>query len=60
MDVSTGKVRQIATGFANPLAVLADDQSGRLLIADYGDKNVYALQYQAGPARQPFPRSEIE
>jgi hypothetical protein len=47
VDVSTGKVRQIATGFSNPLAVLADDNCGRLLIADYGDKNIYALQYHA-------------
>ena len=39
-----GKVRQIATGFANPLVVLADNNSGRLLIADYGDKQVYSLQ----------------
>jgi hypothetical protein len=44
VDVSTGKVRQIASGFANPLAVLADNNSGRLLIADYGDQSVYALQ----------------
>jgi hypothetical protein len=51
VDVSTGKVRQIATGFANPLAVLADDHSGRLLIADYGDTNIYALQYQGGPCQ---------
>jgi hypothetical protein len=49
VDVSMGKVRQIATGFTNPLAVLADDHSGRLLIADYGNKNIYALQYRASP-----------
>jgi hypothetical protein len=48
VDVLTGNVRQIATGFVNPLAVLADDRSGRLLIADYSNKNIYALQYQAG------------
>jgi hypothetical protein len=44
VDVSSGKVRRIASGFANPLAVLADDNSGRLLIADYGDRIIYALQ----------------
>ena len=43
VDVSSGKVRQIATGFANPLAVLSDNASGRLLIADYGDQAVYSL-----------------
>ena len=48
VDVTTGKVTRIAFGFTNPLAVLADDQSGRLLIADYGDKVVYALQYLGG------------
>jgi hypothetical protein len=44
VDVTSGKVRQIAFGFANPLVVLADNNSGRLLIADYGDKKVYSLQ----------------
>jgi hypothetical protein len=44
VDVATGKVRQIANGFASPLAVLADNPSGRLLIADYGDQVVYSLQ----------------
>ena len=53
VNVSTGKVVRIASGFNSPLAVLADDQAGRLLIADYGDKVVYALQYigtSCGPA----------
>jgi hypothetical protein len=44
VDPSSGKVRRIAFAFANPLAVLADNTSGRLLIADYGDQAVYALQ----------------
>jgi hypothetical protein len=44
VDVSSGRVLRIAFGFANPLAVLADDRSGRLLIADYSDQVVYALQ----------------
>jgi glucose/arabinose dehydrogenase len=44
VDVSVGKVRQIASGFNSPLAVLADDTAGRILVADYGDKIVYALQ----------------
>jgi hypothetical protein len=34
VNITTGKVMRIAFGFTNPLAVLADDQSGRLLIAD--------------------------
>jgi glucose/arabinose dehydrogenase len=55
VDVLTGKVRQIATGFGNPLAVLADDHSGRLLIADYGDKKIYALQYRAVPCGPALP-----
>jgi hypothetical protein len=44
VDVSTGKVRRIAFGFNNPLAVLADDAEGRLLVADIGDGVIYALQ----------------
>jgi glucose/arabinose dehydrogenase len=45
VNVQTGKVQRVASGFTNPLALLADDQSGRLLIADYGAKAIYALQY---------------
>ena len=48
VNITTGKVMRIAFGFTNPLAVLADDQSGRLLIANYGAKVVYALQYLGG------------
>jgi hypothetical protein len=44
VDVTSGKVRQIATGFNGPLAVYADNVAGRLLIANYGDHAVYALQ----------------
>ncbi len=44
VDVSAGKVRRIASGFKSPLAVLADDAAGRILVADYGNKVVYALQ----------------
>ena len=44
VDVTSGRVRQVATGFNAPLAVVADDNSGRLLIANYGDHVVYALQ----------------
>ncbi len=47
VDVTSGKVRQVASGFANPLVVLADNNSGRLLIADYGDQMVYSLQIQS-------------
>jgi hypothetical protein len=43
VDVSTGTVQQVATGFANPLVVFADNMNGRLLIADYGDQQVYSL-----------------
>jgi hypothetical protein len=45
VNASTGKAQRIASGFTNPLAVLADDVSGRLLIADYGTQVVYAMQY---------------
>jgi hypothetical protein len=45
---SAKTVTRIAFGFINPLAVLADDQSGRLLIVDYGAKIIYALQYLGG------------
>ena len=44
VDVSSGKVRRIAAGFNAPLAVLAIDGTGRLLIANFGDHVVYALQ----------------
>ncbi len=44
VDTTSGKVRQVATGFNGPLAVFADNASGRLLIANYGDHLVYALQ----------------
>ena len=44
VDTATGTVRQVAAGFANPLAVLADDASNRLLVADYGSKTIYAIQ----------------
>jgi len=44
VDVSVGKVRRIASGFNSPLAVLSDDRAGRILVADYGDRIVYALQ----------------
>ena len=48
VDVASSKVRRVASGFNAPLAVLADDPSGRLLIANYGDHVVYTLQ-------APFP-----
>lgn len=44
VDVASGKVRRVASGFEGPLAVLADDASGRLLIATLGDRTVYAVQ----------------
>jgi hypothetical protein len=44
VDVSSSRVRQVPTGFANPLAVLADNLSGRRLISDYGDQVAYFLQ----------------
>jgi len=42
VDVATGRVRQVATGFRHPLAVLADP-AGRLLVADYGSRQIYAI-----------------
>jgi hypothetical protein len=37
VNATTGEVVRVASGFTNPLAVLADNNAGRLLIADYGD-----------------------
>jgi len=42
VDVATGHVRQVVTGFSHPLAVLADP-AGRLLVADYGSRQIYAI-----------------
>jgi len=42
VDAATGHVRQVATGFSHPLAVLADP-AGRLLVADYGSHQIYAI-----------------
>ncbi|MBW8759801.1 MAG: PEP-CTERM sorting domain-containing protein [Burkholderiales bacterium] len=42
VDVATGQVRQVVTGFNHPLAVLADP-AGRLLVADYGSRQIYAI-----------------
>ena len=46
VDVATGKVRQVASGFTNPLAVLVDP-AGRLLVADYGSKQIWAISATA-------------
>jgi len=42
VDAATGRVRQVAAGFSHPLAVLADP-AGRLLVADYGSHQIYAI-----------------
>ncbi len=44
VNPSSGKVRRVASGFGNPLAVLGDDANGRILVADVGDHIVYAIQ----------------
>ena len=44
VDVATGKVRQVATGFNGPLAVLADEANSRLLVACFNDRTVFAVQ----------------
>ena len=44
VQVATGAVRRVASGFNSPLAVLADDANNRLLIADYGARVIYSLQ----------------
>jgi glucose/arabinose dehydrogenase len=46
VDVATGKVRQLVTGFSHPLAVLAEP-GGRLLVADYGARQIYAISIVA-------------
>jgi glucose/arabinose dehydrogenase len=46
VDVTTGKVRQVVSGFSHPLAVLVDP-SGRLLVADYGSRLIYAVSATA-------------
>jgi len=42
VDVGTGRVRQVVAGFSHPLAVVVDP-AGRLLVADYGTRQIYAL-----------------
>ena len=42
VDVATGHVRQVVAGFSHPLAVLAEP-GGRLLVADYGARQIYAI-----------------
>ena len=44
VDPATGKVRQIASGFNGPLAILSDDLRNRLIVTNLGDKMVYAIQ----------------
>ncbi len=44
VNPTSGKVRRVASGFGNPLAVLSDDATGRILVADIGDRVVYAIQ----------------
>jgi len=46
VDVATGHVRQVAAGFSHPLAVLVDP-AGRLLVADYGSRQIYAISIVA-------------
>lgn len=55
VDTETGRVRRVAYGFVNPIAVLWDGAQ-RLLIADYGSRTLYALRAgrSLGPLR---PRS---
>ena len=54
VDPETGEVRRIASGFDSPLAVLADP-FGRLLVADFGAGNVYAIQAMGAPTAVPEP-----
>lgn len=42
VDVATGHVRQVVAGFSHPLAVVVDP-AGRLLVADYGTRQIYAI-----------------
>lgn len=51
VDVATGRVRQVAAGFVHPLAVLVDP-AGRLLVADYGSREIHAL-HVVGPSPAP-------
>ncbi len=43
VDVTSGTVRQIATGFKNPLCVISDPSKEFLLIGDYGSDTLYAI-----------------
>ena len=44
VDPATGQVRQVASGFNGPLAVLSDNATGRIFVATLNDRMIYALQ----------------
>ena len=44
VDVATGRVRQVATGFNSPVAVTVDEDNDRLLVIDFADRAVYAIE----------------
>jgi glucose/arabinose dehydrogenase len=43
VEVKTGTVRRVASGFVHPLAVVLDPV-GRLLVADFGTKQLHAIR----------------
>lgn len=55
VDVATGKVRQVVSGFSHPLAVLPDP-AGRLLVADYGSRQIYAVVVTSPEGEANTPR----
>ena len=44
VNPTTGQVRQVASGFNSPLAVLNDPATGRIFVANLNDRTIYALQ----------------
>ena len=44
VNPTTGEVRQVATGFNGPVAVLSDNTTGRIFVANINDRTIHALQ----------------
>lgn len=44
VNPATGKVLRVASGFNGPLAVLSDDATSRILVADINDRKVFIVQ----------------
>ena len=44
VNPTTGQVRQVASGFNGPVAVLSDNATGRIFVANINDRTIHVLQ----------------